>query len=91
MSPSPLAPPVTHVLHSLLPIPVDDKLYPVWFPEEGSEFIDFMVIIKYRRSQLKLFKLGAVTPLLDRRTPRLLHLKLTREPPLARIRRRVDP
>ncbi|OCB88330.1 hypothetical protein A7U60_g4532 [Sanghuangporus baumii] len=36
MSPSPLAPPVTHVLHSLLPIPVDDKLYLTWFPEEGT-------------------------------------------------------
>ncbi|EJD00790.1 uncharacterized protein FOMMEDRAFT_141603 [Fomitiporia mediterranea MF3/22] len=38
MSPSPLTAPVTHVLHALLPIPIDEKLYSVWFPEgnEGS-------------------------------------------------------
>ncbi|KAI5119629.1 hypothetical protein M0805_007893 [Coniferiporia weirii] len=36
MSPSPLAAPLTHVLHSLLPIPLDKRLCPVWFPEAAS-------------------------------------------------------
>ncbi|THH08026.1 hypothetical protein EW145_g2980 [Phellinidium pouzarii] len=32
-SPSPLTAPLTHVLHSLLPIPLDETLRPIWFPE----------------------------------------------------------
>src|SRR4051812_22438043 len=31
--PSPLSPPLTHVIHSLVGIPVNCRLYPTWFPE----------------------------------------------------------
>ncbi|KLO08412.1 hypothetical protein SCHPADRAFT_880592 [Schizopora paradoxa] len=35
-APSPLAAPMTHILHSLLPIPISPELYTTWFPENSS-------------------------------------------------------
>ncbi|TDL17549.1 hypothetical protein BD410DRAFT_729913 [Rickenella mellea] len=34
--PSPMSPPLTHIVHALVGIPVDQRLYAVWFPDLPS-------------------------------------------------------
>lgn len=36
MSPSPLSPPMTHILHALLPVPCNERLQPIWFADSND-------------------------------------------------------
>ncbi|KAH8115763.1 guanine nucleotide exchange factor [Phellopilus nigrolimitatus] len=55
VSPAPLAAPLAHVLHALLPIPVSDRLYSVWFPEQD-------VLVSNESSNIGSSNIAAIPP-----------------------------
>lgn len=64
MSPSPLAAPMAHILHSLLPIPINDRLRPTWFQEapapEPSQCLAFLPRGLHKNSNLPLRALATI-------------------------------